>query len=235
MALGRALIRKPRIFLMDEPLSNLDLKLRETMRLELGRLHQRLGITIVYVTHDQVEAMTLSTDVAVMNNGVLQQLDRPERIYSEPANTFVAKFIGSPSMNLFRGIYTNRSVKLAGPHPVCIPLPFEVALEDGAPIIVGARPHELSFQPAGPNCLPVRVSFTERMGRSDFVVCAAGGTDLLHESDVVQVETEAGASVPSESIQSIGFKIGALKLFSIHGSAIRGSSEHERTVRRGQA
>ena len=103
VALARALVRTPRVFLMDEPLSNLDAKLRVTMRAELKHLHHELRITTVYVTHDQMEAMTLASRIAVMDRGVIQQLDTPERIYDDPATLFVASFIGSPSMNLLRG------------------------------------------------------------------------------------------------------------------------------------
>src|ERR687889_43968 len=100
VAMGRAIVREPAAFLMDEPLSNLDAKLRVDMRAELARLHERLGITTVYVTHDQVEAMTLGTRVAVMRDGTIQQVDTPQTLYREPSNLFVAAFIGSPSMNL---------------------------------------------------------------------------------------------------------------------------------------
>ena len=102
VALARSLVRTPRVFLMDEPLSNLDAKLRVTMRAELKHLHHELRITTIYVTHDQMEAMTLATRIAVMNKGVIQQLAPPEAIYNDPANLFVAGFIGSPSMNLVR-------------------------------------------------------------------------------------------------------------------------------------
>ena len=102
VALGRAIIRKPRVFLMDEPLSNLDLKLREIMRIELGRIHKELGVTMIFVTHDQSEAMTLSSAMAILEKGRLQQCGMPDAIYREPANMFVARFIGSPSMNMFR-------------------------------------------------------------------------------------------------------------------------------------
>ena len=107
MALARAIVRQPKVFLMDEPLSNLDAKLRISMRARIKRLQYELGTTMVYVTHDQIEAMTLATRVVVMNQGVIQQLDIPENIYNEPANLFVADFIGSPAMNLLRGRLEN--------------------------------------------------------------------------------------------------------------------------------
>tara|TARA_B100001250_G_scaffold291614_1_gene253299 strand:- start:113 stop:922 length:810 start_codon:yes stop_codon:yes gene_type:complete len=103
VAIGRALVREPRIFLFDEPLSNLDAKLRVEMRREIKKLHQQLKTTVVYVTHDQTEAMSLGTKIAIMNHGVIQQNDTPENIYNKPSNTFVADFIGSPSMNLIKG------------------------------------------------------------------------------------------------------------------------------------
>jgi len=111
VALGRAMIRKANLFLMDEPLSNLDAKLRVQMRAELRRLQKTLGTTTVYVTHDQAEAMTLADRVAVVDNGVIQQLASPEEIYFHPVNKFVAGFIGSPQMNFFQGMYSSGTVK----------------------------------------------------------------------------------------------------------------------------
>src|SRR5207248_2910433 len=103
VALGRAIVRDPQVFLMDEPLSNLDAKLRVQTRAELIKLHQRLQATVIYVTHDQVEAMTMGNRIAVMRDGILQQLDTPQALYERPSNMFVAGFIGSPSMNFFPG------------------------------------------------------------------------------------------------------------------------------------
>ena len=113
VAIGRALVREPRIFLFDEPLSNLDAKLRVEMRREIKKLHQQLKTTVVYVTHDQTEAMSLGTNIAIMNHGVIQQNDTPENIYNKPSNTFVADFIGSPSMNLIKGNLKESSNKIS--------------------------------------------------------------------------------------------------------------------------
>ena len=113
VAIGRALVREPRIFLFDEPLSNLDAKLRVEMRREIKKLHQQLKTTVVYVTHDQTEAMSLGTNIAIMNHGVIQQNDTPENIYNKPSNTFVADFIGSPSMNLIKGNLKESSNKVS--------------------------------------------------------------------------------------------------------------------------
>ena len=122
--MGRALVREPPAFLLDEPLSNLDAKLRTTMRAELARLHERLGVTTVYVTHDQVEAMTLGQRVAVLRDGVVQQFDEPQELFRRPVNLFVAAFIGSPPMNLVGARVDGSRVTFAG---YSLPLPVHVA------------------------------------------------------------------------------------------------------------
>src|SRR5215831_5256645 len=130
VAMGRALVRRPSIFLFDEPLSNLDAKLRVDMRIEIKRLHQTTGSTIVYVTHDQIEAMTLATKIAVLKNGELQQVGSPSEIYDRPANTFVADFMGSPAMNLLDGTVTQGD----GPPRIAL------ARKDGPPIMLPVPP-----------------------------------------------------------------------------------------------
>lgn len=144
VALGRALVRNPKVFLLDEPLSNLDAKLRLGMRTEIAKLHRRLGATMIYVTHDQVEAMTLGQRIVVLNAGEIQQIDTPMRLYNEPANLFVAGFLGSPAMNFFRGHV------VAGPEHrlACaagfLPLPDDVDRLAALPeIVVGVRPEDL--------------------------------------------------------------------------------------------
>ncbi|MEO0496349.1 MAG: sn-glycerol-3-phosphate ABC transporter ATP-binding protein UgpC [Pseudomonadota bacterium] len=138
VALARAIVRTPSIFLMDEPLSNLDAKLRVTMRAELKHLHHELGITTVYVTHDQMEAMTLASRIAVMNEGRIVQLDTPQKIYSEPADLFVAGFIGSPSMNLIEGAVTNGVFEAPG-----VNLSVSVGDRDG--VVLGIRPEDIEL------------------------------------------------------------------------------------------
>src|ERR671931_289027 len=147
VAMGRAIVREPAAFLMDEPLSNLDAKLRVSMRAELSRLHERLGITTVYVTHDQVEAMTLGDRVAVLRDGVLQQCDSPQTLFRRPANLFVAAFIGSPAMNLVEATGSNGAVSFAG-HSLALP---EGASPNGTgpSLILGIRPSD--FELAGPS------------------------------------------------------------------------------------
>jgi multiple sugar transport system ATP-binding protein len=142
--MGRALVREPQVFLLDEPLSNLDAKLRASMRAELARLHERLGITTVYVTHDQVEAMTLGQRVAVLRDGVLQQFGDPQTLFHRPVNLFVAAFIGSPTMNLVSASCSEGRVAFAG---YTLPLPGDLARTRGD-VVLGVRPG--SFELAGP-------------------------------------------------------------------------------------
>ncbi|HET7449555.1 MAG TPA: sn-glycerol-3-phosphate ABC transporter ATP-binding protein UgpC [Gaiellaceae bacterium] len=158
VAIGRALVRRPRAFLMDEPLSNLDAKLRVQMRAELLSLHQRLGITTIYVTHDQTEAMTLGDRVVVMRHGVVQQVDAPERLYRKPANMFVAGFIGSPAMNFVRGTLANGRV-VVGEHSVALPS----ANGHSGPVVVGVRPEDVLIGDAA-DALPAQIEITEQLG-----------------------------------------------------------------------
>jgi multiple sugar transport system ATP-binding protein len=174
VAMGRAIVREPAAFLMDEPLSNLDAKLRVSMRAELSRLHERLGVTTVYVTHDQVEAMTLGDRVAVLRDGVLQQCASPDALFRAPANLFVAGFIGSPAMNFARGRVTaDRHVEFAG-WRVPVRAGSAVAAQAGREVIVGIRPHDLALAtPAADPGLPrvrATVEIVERLGTETHVV-----------------------------------------------------------------
>ncbi|MDD4005408.1 MAG: sn-glycerol-3-phosphate ABC transporter ATP-binding protein UgpC [Elusimicrobiaceae bacterium] len=146
VAIGRAIVRKPKVFLFDEPLSNLDAKLREEMRVEIAKLHNRLNATIVYVTHDQIEAMTLASRIAVMNGGYIQQLGTPAQVYSLPDNKFVAGFIGSPTMNFIEGVLENENGELRFKNDAMnILLPFDVSFgnrrDDERTVMLGVR-HE---------------------------------------------------------------------------------------------
>ena len=153
VAMGRAIVRNPKVFLMDEPLSNLDAKLRVQMRTEIAKLHQRLGTTIIYVTHDQTEAMTLGTRIVVMKDGVVQQIDSPQNLYDSPANLFVAGFMGSPQMNFLDAV-----VKIDGGKTYLtvagkdIPVPAEKAASlvayNGKTVILGIRPENITDDPA---------------------------------------------------------------------------------------
>ncbi len=146
VALGRALIRKPRVFLLDEPLSNLDAQLRAGMRAELRRLHDDLQITMIYVTHDQTEAMTLADRLAVLDGGRLQQVGTPQDLYARPANLFVAQFIGSPPMNLLDGLVQGGRIR-AG--PINVPIPSDVrVVPEGERVTLGIRPEEIHVEKA---------------------------------------------------------------------------------------
>jgi multiple sugar transport system ATP-binding protein len=164
VAIGRALVRRPQAFLMDEPRSNLDAKLRVHMRAELLSLHRRLGITTIYVTHDQTEAMTLGDRVVVLDRGVVQQVDTPERLYRRPRNTFVASFIGSPSMNFVDGVLEDGRLLIDG-RRLDLPqsLRAELAGRSGA-IVVGLRPEDLRPAEANADSFDAEVVITEQLG-----------------------------------------------------------------------
>jgi len=164
VAMGRAIVREPKAFLMDEPLSNLDAMLRVSMRSELARMHERLNTTTVYVTHDQIEAMTLGHRVAVMREGVLQQLDAPRELYHRPVNIFVAAFIGSPAMNLVEA-HVERGVAYVG--DLSIPLPAYTQGLDGGDVVLGIRPTDFVLVATADTDLPritVRPEVVEDLG-----------------------------------------------------------------------
>ncbi len=149
VAMGRAIVRKPKLFLFDEPLSNLDARLRATMRIELKKLHQRLGVTMIYVTHDQVEAMTLGQKIVVMDHGIIQQIGTPDEIYHQPNTPFVAGFIGNPPMNLIEGAIQNTDKNLefhAGAFRLRFPRQGE-NMPNSEAALLGIRPEDLRFDP----------------------------------------------------------------------------------------
>jgi multiple sugar transport system ATP-binding protein len=223
VALGRALIRKPRVFLMDEPLSNLDLKLRESMRIELGRLHRQLGITVVYVTHDQTEAMTLSTSLAVLKAGELQQIGKPDLVYARPTNIFVARFIGSPSMNLFRMVVADRRLVGADAAAASLPAPPELPSAAGRPWLIGVRPHQLQVVADGQPGIPAAVRFTEHFGRHNYVVCAPLGGDCLFEQDTIQIETDAGVTYNPDQRIMLSAQPQAIRAFDPETGRLEGA------------
>jgi multiple sugar transport system ATP-binding protein len=169
VAMGRAVVREPKAFLMDEPLSNLDAKLRVQMRADIAALQQRLGVTTVYVTHDQVEAMTMGHRIAVLRDGRLQQCDAPRAVYARPANVFVAGFIGSPAMNLVEAEVKDGACELGG---VRLELPDGLASASAslARVVVGLRPDALELAGEG---VPARVDVVEDVGAEAYAFCSA--------------------------------------------------------------
>ena len=196
VAIGRAIVRKPKVFLFDEPLSNLDAKLREEMRVEIAKLYQRLNATIIYVTHDQVEAMTLAGRIMVMNHGIIQQVGTPIEVYRKPANLFVAGFIGSPTMNFIHGRLFARDEKLYLKNDAMdlyIPsfLLSDTAANDGREVVVGVRPDDVlvgaacegkTDNPAGRKCSEKAegvLEVSELLGHRENLYLKAGGTRIL--------------------------------------------------------
>jgi multiple sugar transport system ATP-binding protein len=170
VAMGRAIVRDPKVFLFDEPLSNLDAKLRVAMRAEIKALHQRLKTTTVYVTHDQVEAMTMADRIAVMNEGRIEQLGAPLELYDRPANLFVAQFIGSPAMNVFDGVFKDGVVEALGQRWPC-----NTKASENQQIRYGIRPEHLDIGSAG---IPAEIVVVEPMGAETELVLQVGDTSL---------------------------------------------------------
>jgi multiple sugar transport system ATP-binding protein len=198
VALGRAIVRDPAVFLFDEPLSNLDAKLRVQTRAEISKLHQRLGTTFIYVTHDQVEALTMADRIAVLRDGVLQQVDTPTNLYEQPDNVFVAGFIGSPAMNFFSGSVTGTVDEMyvdSGGIRIRVPQlqVHHVGAENiGKEVIFGIRPediHHPQYVPPGTNqqLIEATVDVTELMGNEIFVYLMAGN----EESFIARVDPRA--------------------------------------------
>jgi|SRR5579884_143941 len=189
VALGRAIVRNPSVFLMDEPLSNLDAKLRVQTRAELSKLHQRLTTTVVYVTHDQTEAMTMGNRIAVMKDGFLQQVDQPQVLYDYPVNTFVAGFIGSPAMNLLKGkVVQNDGVVTVQGDGYSVPLPDSLAAaarsEGDGSVLLGVRPeHVQPSRPGAPGEIRAPVEVVEHLGNELLVYLGLGGETITARFD----------------------------------------------------
>ncbi|HJS17411.1 MAG TPA: sn-glycerol-3-phosphate ABC transporter ATP-binding protein UgpC [Anaerolineales bacterium] len=193
VAVGRAIVREPKVFLFDEPLSNLDAKLRVAMRAEISKLHQRLQTTFIYVTHDQTEAMTMATRIAVINKGILQQLDTPQNLYDRPNNLFVAGFIGSPAMNFFPGKLVKDNGRLVvETNDFSVPIPASRAQSfesyAGKDIIFGIRPeniHDADYVPLNIDAekVGVKVDVTELMGNEIFLYLVSGKNTFVARVD----------------------------------------------------
>ncbi len=198
VAIGRALVRKPKVYLFDEPLSNLDAKLRGRMRAELKRLHGELGITVIYVTHDQVEAMTLGTRIAVMHDGRIQQLDEPMTVYRRPSNTFVASFIGAPEMNMLHCQLDAGGLS----HPAFLkPLGLASSHQTGSKgagaVLLGVRPEEIALTALDQATMAGEIERVELLGAEALADIRVGGDRLT-------------ARLPVEGVPPVGARVGLL-------------------------
>jgi len=194
VAIGRAIVREPSAFLFDEPLSNLDAALRVTMRQEITELHQTLKTTMIYVTHDQVEAMTMADKIVVMRDGIVEQTGSPLQLYDNPVNTFVAGFIGSPAMNLVAGTWEQGGVRIGDVH-IAVARPMRA--DNGQKVLLGSRPEHLA--PTAGGALGARVEVIEPTGADTLLMCTLGGQELtvvvrdrvtLRPGDPVQLAPE---------------------------------------------
>ena len=208
VALGRAIVREPSVFLMDEPLSNLDAKLRVQTRAEIARLHQRLGTTTIYVTHDQVEAMTMGDRIAVMRDGLLQQVGTPQELYDHPVNVFVAGFIGSPSMNFATTKSEGKDLMFGG-HKLELEGEQARAADsrpDGASVLIGFRPEHIEMangQETSAVRIPATVDVVEYLGNDELIHAQAEGNEivaLLPSDKKVAVGDRVDFAVPMEKL-----------------------------------
>jgi multiple sugar transport system ATP-binding protein len=209
VALGRAIVRKPDVFLMDEPLSNLDAKLRVQMRAELNKLHDQLSTTTVYVTHDQVEAMTLGDQIAVMDDGKIQQVGEPTFVYTNPRNMFVADFLGSPSMNFLDGTLVERGGDLVldvGPFEHTVPEEYEADLEPavGDEVVLGVRPEHVTLRPDG---YPATVNVVEPQGEKTVLEIA------IADDTTIKASVDPGVPVEMNDRVSVEFDWRAVHYF----------------------
>jgi multiple sugar transport system ATP-binding protein len=208
VAVGRAIVRKPKVFLFDEPLSNLDAKLRVAMRAEISKLHRRLGATIVYVTHDQVEAMTMAGRIFIMNQGALQQSGAPLDVYQHPANRFVAGFIGSPSMNFIEAVLVSEKDRYwidADGLKLKLPLAFRDRLERhaGRPVIFGVRPEDMATPAPGGDADPgslltARAEVVETLGSEMFVHLSCGRHSIVARMETPERPLAVGQTLAVE-------------------------------------
>ncbi len=178
VAVGRAIVRKPKVFLFDEPLSNLDAKLRVQMRTEISKLHKELGATMIYVTHDQTEAMTMADRIVIMKDGIIQQIDTPMNLYNNPANKFVGGFIGSPAMNFIEAeVVSTKSVSVKD-IPMELPDKFEKVLEEriGKKITIGVRPEDINPSDKG---ISVDIDLVEPLGNESLLYLSMNGFKLI--------------------------------------------------------
>jgi multiple sugar transport system ATP-binding protein len=215
VAMGRAIIRAPQVFLFDEPLSNLDARLRVQMRIEIKLRHQNLRTTTVYVTHDQVEAMTMADRIAVMNNGIIEQVGTPVELYDRPINSFVAEFIGSPAINMIPGVFRRSSDRAwveavdGGNESVELPVQVDAKAVDMQPVLYGVRPENLKITSSGG--VPAKVGLVEMMGADLQIFAQFGGCQVCAIADrscLVGAEDEINLSFDPELIHLFDEKTG---------------------------
>lgn len=223
VAIGRAIVRNPRVFLFDEPLSNLDASLRVRMRTELARLHAELSATMIYVTHDQIEAMTMADRIVVLQGGIIEQVGAPMELYRNPRNQFVAGFIGSPRMNFFpvtaqQSLAGGLRLTLANGFPLNLESnlesSFASAAEDRKISTLGIRPEHVTFAAAG---VPAEVQRVERLGGESYVYCRTASEDNV----VVRSNPEVDFAVREQV--KLAFHLPFVHLFDEHGTAVQGS------------
>jgi len=215
VAIGRAIVRAPKVFLFDEPLSNLDAALRGQMRIELARLHEELQATMIYVTHDQIEAMTMADKIVVLQAGRVEQVGTPLELYHHPANLFVAGFIGSPRMNMLPATVASAGsggVEVTLPSGARLTVPASGALQPGTTVTLGIRPEEMRLDPSGPIVGEIRL--VERLGGLTLLHVGAEGINDL----IVQIE----GSCPAEIHQQIGLSVNGASchLFDANGLSL---------------
>jgi len=218
VAIGRAIVRHPNVFLFDEPLSNLDAELRVHMRIEIAKLHKSLATTIIYVTHDQVEAMTLADKIVVLRSGIVEQVGSPLELYDSPANLFVAGFIGSPKMNFFKGVVASASncqalVKIQDLGDTVIPVTYQRGgVEVGMDVTVGIRPEH--FSDKGSATLNLTIDMMEHLGGESFAYARHG------DGDLVIIKMSNGRNIQSGETLAAKFEPSSALLFDDKGKRL---------------
>ncbi|MBX2826106.1 MAG: sn-glycerol-3-phosphate ABC transporter ATP-binding protein UgpC [Gammaproteobacteria bacterium] len=221
VAMGRAIVRHPEVFLFDEPLSNLDAKLRSQMRAEIKRLHKRLDATSIYVTHDQVEAMTLADRIVVMNDGIIEQIGTPMELFRHPANTFVAGFIGSPPMNQFEATLSGSAqqpIAEIADQAIALPAIPELAERIGSRVTVGIRPEHAHVHNLSANPVAVQLELVETLGSEALL-----HTTLAQEPFIIKTETE-GYFDMLEEVSAFSVDPAQIKVFDIDSGRVLGQT-----------
>jgi lactose/L-arabinose transport system ATP-binding protein len=214
VAIGRAIVRKPLVFLFDEPLSNLDAELRVSMRVEIARLHRELGNTMIYVTHDQTEAMTLADRIVILRDGRIEQVGTPREVYEDPGNLFVAGFIGSPRMNIIDAVILPGNRVRAGGIDLAFDKPVQ-QMEGNERIKLGIRPEHLSPGERQEGALRAHVDFAEYLGSTRYLYCS------LASGETITVEQREGTDFSSGDEVWLNFNIESLRLFAPDGARLR--------------